>query len=146
MSHLARVINYREHLTSLGVTCAIAQSELCQEAYIRAIIANHARFHGDLEIHEEEENSLWNQLDKWNSVSPIKARLILESVKVRLARIRQHLTATGVVPTNDEFDVKGTIKEVSDGVEVERNICVTDNEAFKNLVEYLGEELRAGHE
>lgn len=146
MSHLARVIAYREHLTSLNVTCAIQQTEFCQEAYIRALVSNHSRFHDSFDIGEDEEGILWNRLDKWNSVSPIKARLILESAKLRLRRVRKALTETGVAPGNGEFAIMATVKVESEGVMVDRNIDVTENDQFKNLVDYLCEELRNGHE
>lgn len=146
MSHLARVIAYREHLTSINVICAVQQSDFCQEAYIRALIANHCRFHDSFDIGEEEEGIIWNQLDKWNSVSPLKARLILESVKHRLRKFRHHLISNGTAPGNGEFAVSATVKVESEGVVIDRNIDVTDNEPFRNLVNYLCEELRNGHE
>lgn len=146
MSHLARVIAYRDHLTALGVTCAHAQAELCEEGYIRALVANHVKYHDDFSICDDEQDALLEQLDKWNSVAPIRGRLILEATKLRLARVRQGLIKDGVAPGNDEFAVQGNVEVMVEGQPVPQKICVTSNQPFRNLVSYLQEELRAGHE
>lgn len=146
MSHLARVIAYREHLTALGITCSVAQTEYCQEAYIRAIMSNHAKYHDGFTLSETETDKLWEQLNRWNSVSPLKARLILESVKLRLSRIRQGIITNGVTPGNEEFEVTGEIKEMLEGQPIPKKVCVVSNDAFRSLVERLQTELREEHE
>jgi len=146
MSHLARVIAYRDHLTELGVTCAHAQAEFVQEAYIRALTGNHVKFHDSFSMSEEEQDHLLNQLDRWNSVSPIKGRLILEAAKLRLARVRQGLIRDGVTPGNEEFAVMGDVETMVDGQPVPQKICVTSNQHFADLVAYLMVELRGEHE
>lgn len=146
MSHLARVIAYREHLTSLGVTCPIEQATFCEEAFIRAIVANQVKYSGNLFINDNDEEDLWGQLEKWNSVAPIKASLILESARLRLTRVRQGLINEGKAPGNEEFAVQGQITQEVDGEQVSKNICVTGNDSFKNLFDYLCVELREGRE
>ena len=146
MSHLARVIAYRDHLTSLGVSCAHEQAEFCQEAYIRALVANHVKYNDSFSMSEEAQDQLMNQLDRWNSVAPIKGRLILEAAKLRLARVRQGLTRDGVTPGNDEFAIKGDVEVEIDGQKVPQKICVTGNDHFADLVNYLMVELRGEHE
>lgn len=146
MSHLARVIAYRDHLTSLGVTCAMEQAAFCEEGYIRALVANHVKYHDDFSINENEQDALLDQLDKWNSVAPIRGRLILEAAKLRLARVRQGLIRDGVAPGNTEFAVQGEVETMVEGQPVPQKICVTSNHHFTALVNYLQEELRAGHE
>lgn len=146
MSHLQRVIEYRDHLTALGVTCAHQQHDLCQEAYIRALVSNHAKYHDGFSIGDDEEAAIWERLEKWNAVSPIKSRLILESMKLRLARIRQGLIKDGITPTNAEFDINAEVKQLVEGVEVAKNICVTSNPQFGDLFSWLLNELGSGYE
>lgn len=146
MSHLARIITLRESLTGLGVGCALAQTEVVQEAFVRAVVSHHSRFHDSLEIGEEEEGTIFAMLDKWNSVSPIKARLILESARLRLRRIRQHLTNCGVVPSNDEFAISVDIERAVETEVIKSKYDPTELDTFKNLVDYLALEMRNGHE
>lgn len=146
MSHLARIIAYREHLTSLGVTCPIEQSSFCEEAFIRALVSNQVKYTGILHFDDNTENDVWTQLDKWNSVSPIKAGLIVETARLRLARVRQGLIAEGKTPGNEEFAVQAQVTQEVEGEQVTKNICVTGNDQFKNLFDYLCVELREGRE
>lgn len=146
MSHLNHIMQYREFLTQLGVTCPLKQTEFCQEAYIRAVMVNHCKYHDAFEIGEGEESALWEQLDKWNSVAPIPAKLILESARLRLRRIRASIMTLGVAPGNAEFDIVGEVQREVEGQAVAEKVNVTDNEVFLALVQYLAQEMRAGHE
>lgn len=146
MSHLNHIIQYREHLTQLGVTCPLKQSELCQEAYIRAVVRNHAKYHDGFEINEGEEQALYEQLDKWNRVAPIKGTLILESARLRLRRVRHSLMQLGHAPGNAEFEVVGEVQRDVEGQSVPEKVDVTNNEVFQALVDYLCQEMRTGDE
>lgn len=146
MSHLQHIMNFREHLTSLGVTCAVQINDAVQEGYVRAVLRNHLKFSDGLSFTEEEENSLWNQLDKWNSVSPVKARFVIESAKVRLLKVRKCLLEHGTLPGNEEYNVYVDHATVVDDVPTTAKIDATANESFAELVEFLYTEMRAGHE
>lgn len=146
MSHLARIIAYREHLTELGVTCPLEQASFCQEAFIRAIVSNQIKYSGSLYIDDNSEEKLWAQLEKWNSVSPIQARLILESARLRITRVRHGLINEGKTPGNEEFAIQAQVTQEAEGEPVVKNICVTGNDQFKNLFDYLCVELCEGHE
>jgi len=144
MSHLAAILKYREKLTELGVKCAEKQSAFCQEAYIRAVIKRHCMSHDSLSIGQEEEERLWVQLDKWNSVSPIQAALILNTVKMRLRQVRNRLINKGVASGDLEYKL---MAEIPTSPEVApAQVDVTDNEEFIALVSKLCNEMGSGHE
>lgn len=148
MSHLAHVNDYRGYLTSQGVTCPYALNTACQEAYIRAILKRHARSQDSFTLAEDEENSIWVQLDKWNSVYPINASFIVESVKLRLTRIRGCLMKEGKTPGNAEFDVYLDVKRAcpESGDTTVDKLDATDNDLFCELVHFLYNELVKGNE
>ena len=146
MSHLTHVIAYRNFLTEKGIDCAFAQSEMCQEAYIRALVANHVKYQDGFSITEDEEEDLWNTLDRWNSVAPIKAKLILEAAKLRLSRYKQSLAATGALTGDDSYSQHIHFEVEEDGVPVNKKIDATTSAEFTGLFSYLCVELREKHE
>lgn len=146
MSHLQRIIAYREALTNRGVGCPAAQAQAVEEAFIRAILMNHTKFNDGFSFTETEDDCLIRQLDKWNSVSPIRAKFILESAKLRLHAMRNQLIADGTLLGNAQYDIYAEIETAVELEVIKSKINVSDCEVFRTLVQYLYVEMRGGHE
>ena len=116
------------------------------KAYIRALVANHVKYQDGFSITEDEEEDLWNMLDRWNSVAPIKAKLILEAAKLRLSRYKQSLAATGALVGDDSYGQYIHFEVEEDGVPVSKKIDATTSAEFAGLFSYLCVELREKHE
>lgn len=146
MSHLNHVIAYREALTNMGVSCPQLQSDACQEAYVRAVLMNHTKFNDGFGFTEEEENLLWQQLEKWNRVSPTKGKFILETAKYRLLSVRKQLMEDGTLLGNAQFDIYADVQRAVETEVHTAKADLTDCAQFKDLVQYLYTELRGEHE
>lgn len=133
MSHLQFVMACKTELDNLGVNSAVAQGEVLKEAYIRAIMRKVA-FNGG-RLTEDLSNEIWTQLDKWNSVSPIPATLIHETVVQRFNQISSSLSLKGVLPCTKDWTAP-----VSEEVDFYQTEC------FCGLVDFLYRELESGHE
>lgn len=138
MSHLPHVLDYRNYLLSLGVTCPEQLNNLAQEPYVNAIIRHHFKLSNSLGLSVDEEQNVWEQLDRWNKVSPIKAPFIFESVKYRINTLRKVLIEQGCVPAQAIF-----MPELGEG---STDLPLTQGEPFSVLVSYLVNELVNGHE
>jgi hypothetical protein len=132
MSHLVHVIEFKNYLTGLGVTCPFKQKEIINEAYTRALLRH--SFRNGNSWSEDTEKLSWVMLEKWNSVSPIGAVLVHEQAIWRINNLRNTLAATGGLPCGKEYTV-----------EVE-GVDVTQHESFTVLVNFLVKELEACHE
>jgi hypothetical protein len=138
MSHLPHVLDYRKHLLNLGITCPEELNNFAQEPYINAILRAHFRHSSTLSLSDDEEEHVWEQLDRWNKVSPIKGAMIFETVKYRLNTLRKQLMETGRPPAPRAFAPDSTRDEVDNGA--------FQDEMFDTLVGYLVKELVGGHE
>jgi len=137
MSHLALVIKCKQELAEAGVLCAVQQSELLSEAYIRAGIAYIHR-HGNV-LTQDIEKRIWKMLDKWNSVSPINAPFINQSIIQRLNLLQGALANFGALPCPKAFTAVAELPE-------ERSLDVGKQAWFQDLVDYLVKEMEACHE
>ncbi|CRQ27980.1 hypothetical protein PAERUG_E6_London_17_VIM_2_12_12_04130 [Pseudomonas aeruginosa] len=79
---------------------------------------------------------------------PINASFIVESVKLRLTRIRGCLMKEGKTPGNAEFDVYLDVKRTcpESGDTTVDKLDATDNDLFCELVHFLYNELVKGNE
>lgn len=125
MSHLIHVIEVKKNLTEAGVLCPIEQTNLLNEAYIRAGLS---RLFNNCT--KETEDRIWVMLDKWNKVSPINGRFIHTSLTTRLNKLKGSMTTTGMLPCSKQFTMFS-----------ESGVNVADMEGFPILVTYLIKEL-----
>lgn len=132
MSHLVHVIEFKNYLTGLGVTCPFKQKEIIDEAYTRALI-RYSFVNGNAWGDTAEKRS-WEMLEKWNCVSPLNGPLIHEQAIWRINNLRNTLAATGSLPCSKAYTV-----------EVE-GVDVTKTEVFITLVGFLSKEMEAGRE
>lgn len=133
MSHLAHALDVKAELTEAGVLCPFEQSSLLSEAYIRAGCSMIFAAGGSLS--EENDKKFWKQLDKWNTVSPINAPLIHQTVLTRVNLVLGTMASSGALPCAKRFT------SVS-----ESGIDVSNMTSFPVLVGYLVKELDSGHE
>lgn len=133
MSHLHLVMTCKTELDNLGVSCAVRQATILKEAYVRAVIRK-VSFNGG-RLTDDLSNEIWIQLDKWNSVSPIPAPLIYETVNQRLNLISSSLSLKGKLPCTKEWT------EV-----VSEEFDFYSSEEFCKLVDFLYSELEDRHE
>jgi len=138
MSHLPHALNYRNYLVSLGITCPELLNNIAQEPYINAIFRAHFKFSNSLNMSEDEEQRIWEQLDCWNKVSPIKGAFIFENVKYRLNTLRLSLINSGGLPSAELFK-----PELGEG---STTLPLAEGEIFATLVDYLVNEMVSGHE
>ena len=136
MSHLPHVMDYKAKLVQLGVTCPLEGAKITLEAYATAVVRHHFKYTCSIGLSEDEEQRIWEQLDRWNKVSPINGGFVFATVKDRLTRLRSALVTTGK-------PVPFTTIVVTEGTE---GVDVTQNEEFNVLVAYLVDELGKGHE
>lgn len=137
MSHLPHVLEYKNKLVELGITCPKQLAQFALEPYTTAVIRRHFKFSNSIGLSTDEEEALWTQLDRWNKVSPINGAFIFETVKYRMNSLRASLTTKGRLP--EPF----TTVVVVDGTE---GVDITQNSEFNILTEYLVNELVGGHE
>ena len=137
MSHLPHVLDYRAYLLSLGVTDPEQLNQLAQEPYVTALIRYHFQLSTTVGFSADQEEVIWQQLDRWNKVSPIKATFIFESAKYRMNTLRKVLTETGCLPAAEIFQ-----PEMCEG----QTTVNYGGEVFCTLVDYLVKELVTRHE
>lgn len=137
MSHLPHVLEYKNKLVALGVTCPGAVAKFALEPYTSAIIRQHFKTSTSIGMSEDEEQRVWEQLDRWNKVSPINGSFVFETVKYRMTSLRASLITTGRLPAPFTTVVV---------VEGQEGVDVTQNEEFETLVTYLVGELVGRHE
>lgn len=138
MSHLPHALAYRNYLVGLGITCPEQLNNIAQEPYINAIFRSHFKFSSSLNISEDEEQRIWEQLDCWNKISPIKGAFIFENVKYRMNTLRMCLINSGGLPSEEVFK-----PELGEG---STTLPLAQGEVFSTLVDYLLNEMVAGHE
>lgn len=132
MSHLIHVVDYKNYLTSHGITCPIQQSELLKEPFTRAIIRYFWACDCDQSATFEER--VWKKLEMWNCVSPIPAQQIMACFKLRMNLLRNSMLQKGGLPVYSEFT---TIVNVEGKDAVDVGI----GEVVETLVDYLFKEL-----
>lgn len=137
MSHLPHVLAYKNKLVELGISCPEQLAQFALEPYTNAILRTHFSKCSSLGLNEDEEDRVWQQLDRWNKVTPINGAFIFQSVKTRINGIRASLITTGRLPA------PFTTVVVIEGTE---GVDITANEEFEILVNYLKAELVNGHE
>lgn len=140
MSHLPLVMQFKENLVTLGITCPVEVAKQVSEPFVSALIRGHFKYNQSFLIQPDEEARIWNQLDTWNKISPINAPFIFESVKVRFAEYRISMIKTGY-PTRTERPADCLVS-LPDGTVVD----VTQVPAFEPLVAHLQQELEHCHE
>lgn len=141
MSHLAHVVDFKQVLTGLGITCPFKQAELVTEGYVRALIRKyykHSLAGGSLGSFADFEENAWKQLDKWNCVSPFNANLVFQTFKQRINILQTALYNEGKLPCTKIFNPVVEIEEVV--------YTPFDNETFAHLVNFLYRELENGCE
>ena len=140
MSHLPLVMQFKENLVALGLTCPVELSKQVSEPFVSALIRGHFKYSQSFLIQEDEEARIWNQLDTWNKISPINAQFIFQSVKARFNEFRGCMIRTGC-PINKERmpDFKVILSD-------DKVIDVTQVPAFEPLVAHLQQELEHCHE
>lgn len=138
MSHLVHVIEFKNYLTGMGVTCPFKQKEIINEAYTRALIRY--SFSKGNTWGEDAEKRSWVMLEKWNSVSPIGAVLVHEQAIWRINNLRNTLAATGALPCSKGYT---TLVQVPPKNE---EFDPTEHESFTTLVSFLTKEMEACHE
>lgn len=137
MSHLAHVLDVKRQLTEAGVLCPEQQSHLLNEAYIRAGLACVYKRGGS--FNEDQEKTLWRQLEKWNGVSPINGRFIHSAIQTRMNLVNGSLSSTGALPCPNKFTTHANLDE-------DLVVNVADMEAFPVLVTFLIKELEGSNE
>jgi hypothetical protein len=137
MSHLPHVADYKNKLISLGITCPEQLAKFALEPYATAIIRKHFKFSSSIGLSIDEEQAVWEQLDRWNKISPINGPFVFETVKYRMASLRAALITKGRLP---EPFTTVVVVEGTEGVDI------TQNEEFSVLVEFLLAELVGRHE
>lgn len=137
MSHLAHVLDVKRELTEAGIFCPEEQSQLLNEAYIRAGLACIFKTGGT--FNQDQEKALWKQLEKWNCVSPINGRYIHTAIMTRMNMLNGTLATTGALPCPLKFTSHANLDE---GVVVN----VADMASFPVLVSFLIKELEGAHE
>lgn len=134
MSHLIHIIEVKQFLTEAGVTCAKQQSELLNEAFVRALVC-YRYSNGHTTWNEELDKRIWTQLEKWNGITPIPAQFIHASAQKRCNEVFGAMANRGVPPAASVYEVRFG----KDG-------DLGSTEVFNNLVGFLKRELGAGHE
>lgn len=146
MSHLKHVIAFRGYLVDHGITCSSNQTKATNEAFIRALIQYNCKMNNTFHFTDNAEETIWEQMDLWNSVFPINARFILESAKTRLAEMHRELCRTGTLAASNIYEVVFD-REINDnGTMVPSKFVATDNDLFTTLTAYLYKELVGHHE
>ncbi len=80
MSHLARIVDLKKELLSVGVTCPVAQQTTVENAYVQSLIRLHFLTGGKaLAIDETIRNRYIRILDKLNSYTPVNGNLVLQN-------------------------------------------------------------------
>lgn len=138
MSHLAHMVKLKAALESAGVTCAVAHSHVIQEAFVRCLLTQATRT-GESHFTTAVQNKAWNQLDKWNKVTPINAAYIVQLAKTRMNVLVGALRDTGSLPCPKEFT---TLVKTATGVEVD----FTSDPSFCELVFFLKKEFEGCYE
>lgn len=137
MSHLAHVLPIKQYLTEQGVLCPMEQSHMLNEAYIRAALMR-VYGHGGT-FHQDDQNRLWKQLEKWNRVSPINGSYIHNSVSARMNLISGALATSGTLPCSEKFNTRAQEADLA-------GVNVVEAPGFNELVSYLYKELVTGNE
>lgn len=80
MSHLARIVELKEVLITKDYT-AEQQTSIIQMAYVVALTrTNVQRRDGTLNVSDEFEENMWDALNMWNKVSPVKGGVVVQQV------------------------------------------------------------------
>lgn len=137
MSHLIHVVDYKNYLTSQGITCPIQQSELLKEPFTRAVIRHYFACGCNRSVAFEE--GVWKQLEKWNCISPIPAQQIMACFNLRMNMLNNSMLQKGGLPAYGDFT---TIVNV-DGKDA---VDVGIGEVVETLVNYLTKELEKCYE
>jgi len=147
MSHLKHVVDYISFLGDQGVTCNAKQTTAVQEAFIRALVMYNCKINNTFHFSTVTEETIWEQMDTWNSVFPINARFIFESARSRLATLHKELSNSGVVSPASTYELVFDVEtHDTEGQVVHAKFVATDNELFSVLLNYLYKEVVAHHE
>lgn len=137
MSHLIHIIDTKRAMTQAGLTCAVKQSELLNEAFVRALVCWRYS-NGHTAWSEDVDARSWNQLEKWNCITPIPAQLIHTAAQRRCNEVFAGMANNGIPPSNSDM---GAWANLEGG-----DIDFAQLPEFQTLVQYLKKEIGAGHE
>lgn len=140
MSHLPLVMQFKENLVTLGLTCPVELSKQVSEPFVSALIRGHFKYNQSFLIQQDEEARIWNQLDTWNKISPINAPFIFQSVKARFNEYRACMIRTGCPTSKDR--AADCLVTLPNGEVID----VTQVPTFEPLVAHLQQELEHCHE
>lgn len=137
MSHLIHIIETKQAMTKAGLTCAKKQSELLNEAFVRAVVC-YRYANGATTWSEELDKRVWQQLEKWNCITPIPAQLIHTAAQQRCNEVFGAMARNGVPPDASKYGAWASLEST--------DMDFSLLEEFQTLVQYLKKEIGAGHE
>lgn len=137
MSHLKHISAFKLALEEKGISCPIQQQQITLRAYVRALVCHQMARNGSFIVLPDQEAVYWKQLDRWNSVSPIKAQFIMSTFYTFMNGLCNGLINDGCAP-DDELDTVTTDEN--------KTLSLCEEPTFTDLVGYLAKELRTRDE
>lgn len=134
MSHLDHVVRVKQKLAELGVTCPFKQRDLIDLAYKDALVAHHFTVNPTFTLTDKERACYREQIDRWNSVSPIGYESIYSNVISTLNLLYASLSTTG----------RSTQPQLV--LDVEGGPVLSEEQSYRDLVAYLRQEVKKAHE
>lgn len=75
MSHLSKILAYKEELSKREITCPVEQGKYIEGVFVRAIASYMANPTASV---KDRDDHLYYMLDKWNSVTPFNGQYIFK--------------------------------------------------------------------
>ena len=100
MSHLEHIVQLKEEMLEQDIPLE-QQSVIITNAYVTALVRNLIIYQGSkLYVTKEYEDQMWDTLNMWNDVTPVKGGYIVESVKQFVAQLVAKLTSQNTFVVN----------------------------------------------
>lgn len=100
MSHLEHIVQLKEEMLEQDIPLE-QQSAIITNAYVTALVRNLIIYQGSkLYVTKEYEDQMWDTLNMWNDVTPVKGGYIVESVKQFVAQLVAKLTSQNTFVVN----------------------------------------------